>query len=478
MAKASKLAAHGALAAGLLANATAQEGAVSGEQSSRKTNAPPSQLQHFYIAPLQTGSGQVPAQAVSNTKVNRIPSRPSHELPIARTLASEPSTAAMLQLEQLQELAAASHPDVLRLHSLVLAARGAASQAGRQANPSVGIDFQQLFSGGQAEQYGIAVDQTIIRGEKRRLDRAVAAHEIQNRQQKLEAARLRVKTNVRIAYIGVLRAQRQIDVARQLLGFNRDAVTLTNRLLAADEVPKTDVLGAELEFRTALLELKSAENRHIFAWKQLEEAVSQPLESAPLAGDLTAGDDRRSYEEILAELRARSPEVALALSEIEQAKCSLARQRVEPLPDVSTRGLLNWRDNGIGGGVDAGIAVSVPYPLWDKNEGAISGAFHQLQAASRRLQQVELALAARLTPIYEKYLDASGRVATYRDEILPIARQTLDLTRQTYEQGEASFQSLLLAGRTHAENQIRYLDALEALRKSEALLDGLVAKAP
>ncbi|GAB5406410.1 MAG: hypothetical protein Aurels2KO_46410 [Aureliella sp.] len=478
-----RLAMAGAISALLASTSAAQsglhsdKGVVSGEASSRRSTAGLT-TQPFSIAPLNSPPRTITAQPVSNTNAGARPSPPSVELPVAGLVPSPPNSSNTLGLEQLQAIAAASHPDLLRLQSLVSAARGAANQAGRQANPSVGIDFQQLFSGGQAEQYGVAFEQRVIRGEKRRLDRAVAGHEIQNRLQELQTARLRVSTNVRLAYIGVLRAQRQIDVARQLLEFNRDAMALTKRLWAADEVPRTDVLGSELEFRTASLELKSAENRHVFAWKQLEEAVSRPLDSAPLDGDLTHGKPRGSYEDILAELRSRSPEVALALSQIEQAKCFLARQRAEPLPDISTRGLLNWRDNGIGGGVDAGLAVSVPYPLWDKNEGGISQAFHQLQAASRRLQQVELALAARLTPIYEQYLDASGRVATYREDILPIARQTLDLTRETYVLGEASFQSLLLAGRTHAENQIRYLDALESLRKSEAMLDGLAVQLP
>lgn len=406
---------------------------------------------------------------------------PSLTLAGSRTVSlPEISTAAtaegMLRLDDLQAIAVSTHPDVLRSQSLVSAARGAAAQAGRHANPSVGVDFQQLFSGGQAEQYGIAIDQRLINKDKRRLDKSVAIHEIQRRQQSLETMRQRVATNVRLAFVRVLRAQRQIDVARQLVAFNQDAVDLTMRLLAAAEVPRTDVLGAQLELRTASLALSSAENRHVFAWKQLEESVNTPLASTPLDGDLTAGQPKASYESVLQQLRGESPEVAQAMAEIEQARCFLARQRVEPRPDLSTSGLLNWRDNGIGGGVDAGIAVSVPLPMWDKNEGAISEAFHQLQAAQRRLEKLELDLATRLTPVYEQYLDAQHQVKTYRDDILPIAAETLSLTKQTYQVGEASFQSLLLAGRAHAENQIRYLDALERLRLAEAHLDGLVVE--
>lgn len=416
---------------------------------------------------------------VANIQEANVQAAPILTLPGARPSispqsSSENQTLSMLRLEELQTMAEATHPDVLRSQSLVSAARGAAAQAGRHANPNVGLDLQQLFSGGQAEQYGVAIDQRLINKDKRRLDKAVAIHEIQRRQQALETVRQHVSTNVRIAFIQVLRAQRQIDVARQLVAFNQDAVDLTKRLLAADEVPRTDVLGAQLELRTASLALSSAENRHVFAWKQLEESVNSPLNSAPLDGDLTAGQPKASYAAVLQQLRNQSPEVAQAMAQIEQARCFLARQRVEPRPDLSTSGLLNWRDNGIGGGVDAGIALSVPLPIWDKNEGAISEAFHQLQAANRRLEQLELNLATRLTPVYEQYLDAQHQVKTYRDDILPIAAETLSLVKQTYQVGEASFQSLLLAGRAHAENQIRYLDALERLRLAEARLDGLV----
>jgi cobalt-zinc-cadmium efflux system outer membrane protein len=388
---------------------------------------------------------------------------------------TEPTGAAPLNLDALQQLALASNPSIQRAAALVSAARGNMLQVGLPANPEVGFDGQQIGSGGQAEQYGIMVSQEFIRREKLQLNRAVAGHEVRRLEQEFAAQRGRVLTDVRMSFMRALRAQRQIEMVESLVEINRQALGVAEALQRAAEVGRADVLQAELEVESALILLENARNRQTASWQELASVVGQrelPIQS--LDGDLFAPAINYDFQGAVSMLQDQSPEIAAVIASIERARCNLRRQQVEPLPNVTAQGLINWRDNGIGGDPDGGVAVSIPVPLWNRNQGAIHEAHQQLRAAHRELAQVELDLQNRLVPVFERYRNAVIQVQRYQETILPKSKETLELTRRTYELGEINFIALLTAQRTYAQTQLAYLDAAEALRLSEAEIEGLL----
>jgi cobalt-zinc-cadmium efflux system outer membrane protein len=65
-------------------------------------------------------------------------------------------------------------------------------------------------------------------------------------------------------------------------------------------------------------------------------------------------------------------------------------------------------------------------------------------------------------------------VRRYRGEILPRAQENLDLTEVAYENLQFDFLRILTARRSYFETNLRYVDALVALQKADALLDGLL----
>ncbi len=379
-----------------------------------------------------------------------------------------------LTLHELESMAVASNPSINRAAALVYAARGRALQAGLRPNPEVGVDLQQLGSDGLAEQYGVSVNQEIVRREKLRLDRSIELHEAHRLEQQLAAQRQRVLTDVRIAFIRALRAERELELTRQLVELSEQAARVTNDLLRAQEVGRTDLLQAELEVESALILLRNAENHQLAIWREISSITAQPLDPQTIAGDINDDVHEIEFDEALAQLRRESPEVAAVLAAIQRARCNLSREQIETRPNVTVEGLINWRDNGIGGDADGGIAVSMPIPLWNKNQGGIRAARHQLNAAERELGQVQLNLKQRLAPVYQRYENAKEQVERYRNRIMPKSAETLELTREIYELGEIDFVSLLTVQRTYANNQLAYLDALESLRVAEAEITGML----
>ena len=382
-----------------------------------------------------------------------------------------------LTLEQLEGLALGANPSLARAASLVGAARGNWVQVGLRPNPSIGYEGQQLGSGGLAEQHGVLFSQEIVRGGKLQLNRAVADRERQRLEQEFAAQELRVLTDVRIAFYQALLAQRQITLTDELGRISDEGARTVDQLYRADEVGRSDVLQAQLEIENARILIENAHHRHDAAWRGLAAVVGDlSLAPQPLAGDAESPSQDLDYQQSLTRLLALSPEISAAATQVEQARLVLQRARVEPIPNVNVQGLVNWQDNGVGGKADGGVAVSVPIPLFNRNQGAIAQAEHELMAARQQLSETELSLQQRLAAIFEQYANARHQVDRYRQIILPAAQESLQLTRQTYAAGETNYTSMLMAQRTFSQMRLSYLDALRVLRVAEIEIEGLLLR--
>jgi cobalt-zinc-cadmium efflux system outer membrane protein len=380
-----------------------------------------------------------------------------------------------LTLEALEQMALARNPSIARAGALVAAARGNWVQAGLPPNPSVGYEGQQLGSGGQAEQHGILIAQEIIAPGKLRLSRAVASREIARAEQELAVQQQRVRTDVRVAFYRALLAQRQIDLTNEIVQIGQQGLQTTEALFRAEDVSRIEVLQARLELENALILAENARNRHLAAWQSLAAVAGQPgMCPQPLYGEADVLPPAVCFGDILQRVLASSPEIASAGVNIERARMAVARARVEPRPNLNVEGLINVVDNGIGGKPDAGIAVTLPVPLWNKNQGAVLQAEQELTAATAALSQLELNLQNRLAPVYERYANARAQVERYRTRILPAASESLRLTRQTFSAGEIGYLNLLTVQRTFSQTNLNFLEALRELRTAEAEIDGLL----
>lgn len=380
-----------------------------------------------------------------------------------------------LTLEGLESRALVLNPAIARAEALVGAARGESWQVGLRPNPSVGYEGQQLGSGGRAEQHGVTFGQEVITGGKLTLRRATAAQGVAVAEQQLAVVRQRVVTDVRVAYYRALISERQVSLAQDLVKLGDELTAAADSLLQAKEVGRVDTIQANLERQQAAVALENARQRLAAAWRELAAVVGDPsIGVQSLVGDPVESGSVLDFDVVLARIQSESPEVAAASAELRRARLAVERERREPIPNVTFQGLVNWRDNGIQGDPDGGVAVSVPVPLFNRNQGAIYRAERELAAANQAVFQLELALKQRLAPVYEQYAAAQQQAANYREAILPQAEEALRLTRAMYEAGEVNYTALLVAQRTFAVANQDYLDAILRLRTAEAEIDGLL----
>jgi cobalt-zinc-cadmium efflux system outer membrane protein len=376
-----------------------------------------------------------------------------------------------LSLDVLEQMALRGNPSLEVARAKIEAARGVWIQAGLRQNPVAGYTADDIGIAGTAGLQGVFVGQKLITGGKRQLRQAAAQGAVMHAQQQWAAQRLRVLTDVRTHFYRALIAQRRFQSAQKLVSIAEKAVEAAEALLQAQEARRIDVLQSNIERDRAKLTLQKTKSQHIAIWRALAAVVGdQDLTRQPLTGDIESELPKLIWDLALQRLLADSPEVAVAVADIEHAQSALRREIAEAKPDVDAEVSIQY-DNEVGDTV-AGVSVGLPLPIWNSNQGAIQRANAELAAAQSNVRRVEFDLQQRLADTFENYSDARLTAEKYADDILPSAQKTITLVSQGFEAGELPYLDLLTAQRTLSQAELEYMDALERLWSAVQYVEG------
>jgi cobalt-zinc-cadmium efflux system outer membrane protein len=281
--------------------------------------------------------------------------------------------------------------------------------------------------------------------------------------------------DVRVGYYEVLLAQKTIELNEELVRIGQEGVKATETLLEQMEVSKVDVLQASIEADTAKLSLIQARNRHVAAWRRLAAVLGRPeMTPARLEGNAEENLPTFRWEDALQTLLAQSPELAEARANAGRADYELSLQFAERIPNFEIGAAVKYES--ITDTTIADVAVDIPLPLYNRNQGNIHKAEAELIAAEQNVRRLELNLRDRLAAVFEQYANARREVEIYIDTILPNATTSLEMIRRGYEEGEFNYLTLLTAQRTFFNVSLNYLSSLSALWAASVELEGMLLR--
>ena len=153
------------------------------------------------------------------------------------------------------------------------------------------------------------------------------------------------------------------------------------------------------------------------------------------------------------------------------------------VPNVDVQAVV--QDDRATGTGNSNLQVSVPLPIWNRNQGGIRRAQARAAAARRAVDRMALDLQSRLAVVFQRYESARNQVEQYSREsgIIDHSRRTLELVRAGYQAEEFGVLDLVTAQRTYFETNLAYLDSLRELATSVMeirglLLQGSLAQSP
>jgi cobalt-zinc-cadmium efflux system outer membrane protein len=390
--------------------------------------------------------------------------------PVASPFVDDQATLTMSDAEL---KATAFHPAIREAESLVRAAYGNWLQVGLKPNPAIGYSGEEIGDSGKAGQQGGFISQEFVTGGKLELNRAVAMREKAAAEQRLQQVRLQVTTTVRKYYFEAVAAERAVTLTHQLSEIAAQSELASRKLLEQQDVPRTSLLQSQIESESATLQEQQATERFAAARRRLAMILGTPdQEPAKLEDVLARPLPELDYRTIRDRILAESPELAELRLAVDRARWAVQRASAGRVPNVSAQTGVQY-DNATQDTI-ASVQVSMPIPVFDRNQGAVAQACGELSAAQAALEARELAIEERLTVAMQDYTTARQRVTRYTEKILPAAKETLGLINLGYQQGELDYLQVLSVQQTYAAKNLSYLADLTTAWKEWAEIDGFL----
>ncbi|HOS02668.1 MAG TPA: TolC family protein [Candidatus Hydrogenedentes bacterium] len=356
-------------------------------------------------------------------------------------------------------------------------------------------------SGFSEAQFTVSLSQLIELGGKRSKRMQAAARDRDVSAWDYEVARADVLKDATQAFVEVIAAQERVTLDDEL-------VQLAERVLDAVSARVNAGRVSPLEATRAKTALSAAQIQANASQRNLEAAR---VTLAALWGDTVARFDRAegSLEDnvrpipVLDEIRERiatNPDLSRWRAEVEKRKSAIVLEKAKAIPDVivsagfRTRGMPDRESRSYGFGSDGltysqgksdsdsardnsvVLGVSVPLPLFHRNQGSILEAEHLLSKAGEQRRATDVDVNARLRKAYEGASAAYATLSSLKDDILPAATSTFAAINEAYTQGKFGYLDVLDAQRTLFEARQQCLDALASYHENIAEIERTIGE--
>ena len=337
----------------------------------------------------------------------------------------------------------------------------------------LGTGFDEVNGAGPQE-YSIRVDVPFERGHKRELRTAVASNAKTVAEAQLTDSVRRLRLDVTMAAVDVLEARAKLRLARD----NQDAL---QRLVALNERRLTSGAVAPLEVtrsRVAMLQYRSSVTAAALALTQARLKIHALLGRRPDEPLVDISDELglapTATAPALAAVQGAAltnrPDLRALRGDEARSQYDLRLQLAQGRVDY-TFGAEYRRQQGVNGkGNLAGLFVSVPLPIFNRNQGEIARAEAEHEKATRSVAALQTNVSAEVSSAYAEFESARDLLAGIEGELLKPAADARAGTAYVYQAGATSLLDVLDAQRTFNDTMDAYYTAQAAYRRAEARL--------
>jgi cobalt-zinc-cadmium efflux system outer membrane protein len=371
-----------------------------------------------------------------------------------------------ITLDEATTLALQANPDI----AVVLRGREVESaqalQAATRPNPTLSGQVEDLRS--QNRIATIAISQQLETGGKRDKRMAAADASLAIADADIRIAQAETSAKVYAAFYQLLAAQQSQTLAQELLQISTTSKeTTAKRVLAGKVSPveetkaKVAEAGLKIELANANQQLAAAKQRLASLWAKSDNQADYKV-----VGELENLKTLPTLSDLMAQL-ADSPRLKKAALAITQKQALSNIELSKQTPDV-TLSLGAQRNEELGGITQAIIGLSIPIPVFDKNQGNLQSAKAREYQSIDEKTALENQLKTDLADAYSRrqlQVEASNM---YQQDILQGAQSAYEAARKGFEFGKFSFLEVLDAQRTLFQAKTQHLQTLALARLAEA----------
>ena len=379
------------------------------------------------------------------------------------TPTSEPTTttAQRLDLDSVVAEILDRNPEIKFYSAEIAAARGGARTAGTWPNPeAAGTVGDKRVTGdgpaGEGVTWSVSLKMVFEWPGRISLRKAIANQQIGLAELGFEQFKAALTTRARTVAFALAVAEQKADAAQEVADRFR---ALREVLVQRDPAGITPQLEARVIEATAISMLRRASDAALAGQAAMLE-VNQ-LRGVPWAQTLRVMPAELTFipppsmDALLAAAQKNNFDILMRRVELEQQGFKVALARNERYPAFSV-GPYVLQERARDREQQFGLAVSVPLPLWNRNEGNIETAAARQKQAETSMYVTQRSVERQVAEKTTTYQTKLTEIQKWRPESVSEFRKAAELADRHYRLGAVPIA-------TYVELQRQYLDAAEAL---------------
>jgi cobalt-zinc-cadmium efflux system outer membrane protein len=365
--------------------------------------------------------------------------------------------------------------------------RGLREQAALRPNPSLSA-FQQQEPGGADDQTRVELQWPLDLFRKTgRVE--VADREVEVAQYATADRERTLAAGVRLAYGQVAAALRTLTVTEQLLSAtSRQLMLIASRVEQGATPPlDRDMVRVEVQRLEAerSLQVGAVERRLVELKRLLGMPAGAFLTLRTALEELVRQEVGPGANPTQPDAMTSRPDVREAEARVRMTEAQIDRAQREGRPDVSVFGMYMRMNAGFPqeGFSPTGVlepirnvfqyvsvGATVTLPVLSRNQGAVAAAQAERRGATAQVEAKRLSAQSEVVAAQSRDVQARRALDAYSADAMALARQNLDVVRQTYELGRGTLLDVLNEQRRYLDVERAYTDVLrEAYEARQAL---------
>jgi cobalt-zinc-cadmium efflux system outer membrane protein len=284
-----------------------------------------------------------------------------------------------------------------------------------------------------------------------------------------EIAAQEVALAVRVvrAFDAVIYQHAKLGVVEETLRLNLQAAEDVNVQARQGKLRVIDVIVARTEAKETQAQLGPARVAYQKAWNELRRALGVVEGACTVQGTLDAPFAQDDPDPLLAAALERRPDVHARQAALAEADARVRLALADRYGNPNVGPAYEYDPTRIN---LIGVQVSVPLPVLNTRRGEVYQREAERAKAALELRQVEVTIQQDLAAALARLYAARPWAETYRDELLPELKKSLNATERLFDAGDPGVDTLRVLDfrRKLLKAQDAYLDALWEVSQARA----------
>jgi outer membrane protein, heavy metal efflux system len=306
----------------------------------------------------------------------------------------------------------------------------------------------------------VGLSYLLERGQKRQYRFQAAKDATSMTRSQVEDNERTLKFQVASLFVNTQLAESTLELSRQNLTSFQKTVDLGETQFKAGSISENDFLKIKLQLIQFQTDVEQADLARIQSLSDLRQLLGH--ETVPpdygLAGVFDYQPLIVTFDELQAKALQNRPDLRAAQQGVSSANSQYALAKANGKQDVTVGG--NYSHTS---GINAAtVSMSIPLPIFDRNQGEIARTRYAISQAQYGLKGTSGQVMTDVRDAFESLQNSDRVVKLYRSGYLEISKKNRDISEYAYSRGATSLLDFLDAERSYRSTQLAYRQAVAA----------------